>query len=440
MVERDFASLQVEVFGTTTPTHIQAPCFGAAVDLTSLQLTEAQQADLTKVLHLIGHRHPHLEFVPLFPAMAGILSTLCSARGAFACMEAIIRGGSSQTEPKDWPFFPQSRREGLIFGRIFEDLVLKFVPSVSRHLLKLLKDEAESSPQWHRLLSELFIGILPQHSILRILDSYVIEGYKVLFRFALAHVALRQHCLLHTNTCRDFFRELLAPVSDDPDAYAFKLLQKTAYNFKISRGILARSKNRHRKLSLDDFEDEDRAIMLQRTLPRLLRPSSFVSELDWASIWSWIPARFRILDLELVFTTAEHGYRLGTLFERAGDAEPLLILVETTDGNMFGAYLSRSLQNRSTRKFFGTGETCLFNLRPHPVVFRWDESHDNQQFIYGDENFLAIGCSAGKFGMWLDRDLNQVVSSACDTFRNPSLIEHESGWSDVYCVEVFKFH
>ena len=62
------------------------------------------------------------------------------------------------------------------------------------------------------------------------------------------------------------------------------------------------------------------------------------------------------------------------------------------------------------------GESFIFNLRPSAQVFPWHESHENQQFIYADENFLAIGCSSGKFGIWIDRDLNQVISSPCDTF------------------------
>lgn len=444
----------VECFGTTSPSHIQVPFFGSSVDLTPLKLSENQIQDLTKVLYLISHRHPHLEFIPIFPAIAAIFMSFFPDRIVFSLLEVIIKTGNSNTaEMKDWPFFPQNRRENLIFSRIFDDLLLKFFPNVSRHLSKLQLKDPEFNPRWNQLLSEFFIGILPISYIFKIFDAYLIEGYKVPLRFALAHVALQQQNILQCKTALEFYSSIMdcfnRPSVENVNSsissvgigepYPFKLLQKTAYSLKFSRNILVRFKNRHRKLSLDDFEEEDRVIMLQKPFPKLSKSSAFLTDQDWSNIWSWIPARFRILDLELVFVSSENGFRLSTLFEKANESEPLLLIIETTDGNIFGTYLSRSLRNRTSRKFFGTGETFIFNLRPTAQIFSWNESHDNQQFIYADENFLAIGCSSGKFGIWIDRDLNQVVSSPCDTFRNPSFIENESGWSDIYCIELYRF-
>jgi hypothetical protein len=456
MTEHEYDELLIECFGTTSPTHIQAPFFGSSVVLTPLRLNEIQIQDLTKLLYLIAHRHPQFEFIPIFPAIAAIFISFYPDRVVFSLLEVIIKTGNSSLEMKEWPFFPQNRRESLIFSKIFDDLLIKFVPNVSRHILKLQSREPEFNPRWNRLLSEFFIGILPNSYIYKIFDAYLIEGYKVPLRFALAHIALQQENLLKCQTAAEFQDCLMNCFSRPADninmygsngstgiahygPYPFKVLQKTAYSLKFSRNILARFKNRHRKLSLEDFEDGERAIMLQKPIPKLSRTSSFLTDQDWANIWSWVPARFRILDLELVFVSSEHGYRLGTLFEKSFDSEPLLLVIETTDGNIFGAYLSKSLRNRSSRKFFGTGETFIFNLRPTAQVYSWNETYENQQFIYADENFLAIGCSSGKFGIWIDRDLNQVVSSPCETFRNPSFIENETGWSDIYCLEAYRF-
>lgn len=446
----------MECFGTITPNHVQAPFFGSSLDLTPLRLTESQIHDLSILLYLIAYRHPHLEFVPIFPSIAAILMSFYPDRIVFPLLETIIKTGSSGTsnsELKEWPFFPQTRRETLIFGRIFDDLLIKFVPNVSRHILKIQAREPEFNPRWNRFLSEFFIGTLPNSYIYKIFDAYLVEGYKVPLRFALAHVALEQDNLLKCQTGAEFHDCLLncftkpsmetvtgsSGTTSGGFPYTYKVLQKTAYSLKFSRNILVRFKNRHRKLSLEDFEDNDRAIMLQKPLPKLSRSSQFLNDQDWANIWSWVPARFKILDLELLFVSSENGYRLGTLFEKASDFEPLLLVIETTDGNIFGAYLSKSLKNRSSRKFFGTGESFIFNLRPTAQIFHWNESYENQQFIYADENFLAIGCSSGKFGIWIDRDLNQVVSSPCDTFKNPSFIDNESGWSDIYCIELYRF-
>ncbi len=419
---------------------MQAPSFGASIDLQALDLEEEQLVELGRILYCIGHRFPHLEFIPILPAIGALLLRVYDPAMTLSCLDAFVKGVHGADEAKDWPFFPHSRRENLLFSRIFDDLLLKFVPNIHRHVSKLQKDEASFNPRWNRLLNDFFVGVMPVAYILRIFDSYVIEGYKVVIRYALAHVTLQQGLVLRARNADDYHRAMFPnPVMND-HFYPFKLLQKTAHSFKFSRNVLMRIKNRHRKLSLEDFEEGDKAIIMQKALPKLLnRPSSFVTDAEWSAIWSWIPARFKILDLEMVFTSAEHGHRLATLFDRVSDAEPLLLLVETTDGNIFGAYLSKSLRNRSSRKFFGTGETFPFILRPAPVNFPWHEEYENHQFIYADDNFLAVGCSAGKFGIWIEKDLNQVVSSPCDTFKNNSFIEHESGWSDIYCIEVYRF-
>lgn len=433
----------MDVFGSVNPSAVQAPSFGATLDLKPLELNEEQLLAVSRILYLVGHKFPHLEFIHILPAVAAVLKTVYPPSMTLSCLEAIIKSAHGTSEDfKDWPYLPHNRRESILFTRIFDELLLKFVPNIPRHVTKLQLIDVNFTPPWNRLLNELFIGLLPNNFILRIFDAYLVEGFKVIIRFALAHLHLQQHRLLRAKNAQEFNSVVfdVFKSGNEADRYPFKLLQKTAYSFKFSRSVLMRLKTRHRKLSWEDFEEGDKAIILQKPLPKLLnRPSAFVSDHEWSAIWSWVPSRFRILDLELIFTSSEHGHRLATLFERAADAEPLLILVETTDGNIFGAYLSRSLRNRSSRKFFGTGETFPFTLRPVPLQFPWNDSHDNQQFIYADENFLAIGCSSGKFGIWIDRDLNQVVSSPCDTFKNPSFIEHESGWSDIYCIEVYRF-
>ena len=140
-------------------------------------------------------------------------------------------------------------------------MLIKFAPNVSRHIIKIQLREPEFNPRWNRLLSEFFIGILPNSYIYKIFDAYIIEGYKVPLRFALAHIALQQDNLLKCQTEAEF-------------------------------------------------------------------------------------------------------------------------------------------------------NDCLMN---------------------------CFNRQADVANIWSDRDLNQVVSSPCETFRNPSFIENETGWSDIYCIEVYRF-
>jgi hypothetical protein len=437
-----YEALLAEAFGTARLPTGQTVTPSGELDFASINLSPEQAFSVIQVLHVLSRRHPQLEVVPIFPAICGILAVYYAPKDVYACLEAVIKqasAGSHYSASKDWPFFPHNRRESLIFNRIFEDLIGKFLPNLTRHVLRVQQGSPNFNPRWHRLLSDLFIGILPRTFVLRTFDCYLIEGFKVLIRFALAHLALLQPRILESKTAEDFFRIVFKSFSEAHEPYTFKLLQKTAFGFKFSRTILVRFKSRHRKWSLEDFEENDKVLMLQRPLPKVSRPSNFLTDSDWSHIWSWIPPRYKIMDLELVFVSSEQGHRLASLYEACEGEEPLILVVETTEGDVFGAYLSKSLRGRSTKRFFGTGETFLFSIRPNLAAFSWSDSHNNQQFIYGDQNFLAVGCSAGKFGIWLDRDLNQVVSSPCDTFKNPAFIDTETGWADIYCVEAYRF-
>lgn len=451
MAQDDYNVLLLEAFGASS---VPGASLISSPELTALHLSDEKMADLNMALLLMGHLNPQLELICIFPVAAALFSLYYDPWDVYGMMEAFLKHGSvinaqshAGVHGKEWPFYPNNRRELLVFGRIFEDLIEKHVPKVARHILKLQHLAADASTvgvPWGRLLSGLFVGILPLSFVLKIFDSYLVEGFKIIIKYGLAHILLLQERLIETFTFEDFanviFKSFDAHGIGDADMpFNFKTMQKTAFSFKFSRNLLIRFKNRHRKHSLEDFETADKAILLQKPLPKLNRPSTIVTDLEWLKIWGWVPSRHRISNLEVVFASTDHGHRLTALFEAASDSEPLLLVVETTDGNVFGAYLSKSLKNRTCRKFFGTGETFIFNLRPQIVVYPWQESSNNYHFIFADQNFLAVGCSGGKFGIWIDRDLNQVVSCACETFNNPPLVDHENGWSEIYSVELYRF-
>lgn len=73
--------------------------------------------------------------------------------------------------------------------------------------------------------------------------------------------------------------------------------------------------------------------------------------------------------------------------------------------------------------FDGTGETFLFQLRPQVQSFHW--TGENNFFYRVDNECLIIGSSMGKFGLWIDRDINKGRSQVCATFDNAPLATEE---------------
>jgi len=80
----------------------------------------------------------------------------------------------------------------------------------------------------------------------------------------------------------------------------------------------------------------------------VMRGSSMLSssDLDYSSlkaIWEVIPARFRHITPKPIFKTNRDGYSLKTLYERCEEHAPTLLLIRSTEGSVFGAYLSAPL-------------------------------------------------------------------------------------------------
>lgn len=432
------------VFGTETPTHFQPPCFGATICAQSLLGLDAGQVlDFKRILCIIAHNHPSLVYTPIIPVLVGLLLSWLEADQVLGCMASLIRGHAiPAAKRQDWSYFPLHRRDYLVFERVFEDLIHRFVPSVSKHIGRIQQEHRDYAPEWYRLLSELLLGIIPRPAVLRIMDAYLVEGYKVLLRFALAHLIRRQSAILASQTPAQVDEALFGAYGESQwnEQQEQRKLFKAAYAIHFSRTNINRYRSRNRKLSVGDFDTEDRLLIFHRPLPQLLHPSSFVREEEWAALWSWIPSRYRLLNLDLVYSSREHGRLLTTLYQRCATSEPLLLLIETHKGTAMGAYLSKSFQHRSGPTFYGTGECFLFSLRPRLAHYPWKTDSGSSSFISASDLFLACGTGGYDFGLWLDKYMNRVQSCRSTTYGNEPMVDARIPEDrEVYCVEVFRF-
>jgi len=133
-----------------------------------------------------------------------------------------------------------------------------------------------------------------------------------------------------------------------------------------------------------------------------------------------LPARHRQARWTLAYSTARHGMSLNTLMRRAQGRRPCVMVVKDMQGHVFGCYTSEAWHKH--HRYYGDGETFVFQLHPRPRAFLWDRESPqlNQFFQLGSEDAIALGGGSG-FALRVDGDLKWGSSRESTTFANPSL-------------------
>lgn len=140
------------------------------------------------------------------------------------------------------------------------------------------------------------------------------------------------------------------------------------------------------------------------------------------SLAAAVPARFRQARWTLLYSTGRDGISLQTMMRNAARKAPTVLVVRDFDKHVFGAYCSEAW--RLDKRFFGTGESFVFQLEPRAAVWYWwwrrMAKEPNDYFQWGSADHIAVG-GAGGYALWLDADLHSGLSRNSTTFGNDSL-------------------
>lgn len=149
-----------------------------------------------------------------------------------------------------------------------------------------------------------------------------------------------------------------------------------------------------------------------------------------------IPNRFKNRDWTLVYSTFEHGMLLSSIYNLMEDQGPFILVVKTTNGITFGAYLA-CLSLKSKNKYYGGGETFVFTFKNKKFEhYHW--SNKNEFLVYSSDSSLYIGGGDDtKPAIYLDEDFKRGSSNDCTTFDSPCLVDEKD--FKVFAVELWAF-
>eukprot|EP01112_Ceratiomyxa_fruticulosa_P016458 TRINITY_DN4981_c0_g1_i1.p1 TRINITY_DN4981_c0_g1~~TRINITY_DN4981_c0_g1_i1.p1 ORF type:complete len:818 (+),score=190.30 TRINITY_DN4981_c0_g1_i1:195-2648(+) len=130
------------------------------------------------------------------------------------------------------------------------------------------------------------------------------------------------------------------------------------------------------------------------------------------------PFKHRFSNWINLYSTSRHGISINTMYAKLRNKGPVVILIEDANHYVFGGFASESLH--TTQRYYGTGESFLFQLSPNINFYHWTRANDF--FILSMDDFISMGGGGtGRYGFWLDADFLKGSSGACDTFGSPCL-------------------
>jgi len=149
----------------------------------------------------------------------------------------------------------------------------------------------------------------------------------------------------------------------------------------IKTKVLSMSKDDYRNASIfsSSFEQDF-------PIPELIGPTEILTDDHREKLCSHLPARAEGYSWSLAFSTSQHGFSLNSLYRKMHKLEsPILIVIEDTERNVFGALTSCALH--VSDHFYGTGESLLYKFNPSFKVFlerRESLFHQRQSRESGD--------------------------------------------------------
>lgn len=251
---------------------------------------------------------------------------------------------------------------------------------------------------------------LPLTYCSRIVECWLVDGQKFLYRVALAMLSrFRQQCSSPVTLTSEKMFEFCSKLDMilEPKGGIEQLIKEAKSLTRISSVKIAKaSRKSEAKANLivesrmrkdnqtmrlynhgqtANYIQQPRQDMLNniivssRIAPRSFK-SSIVDNYELLDdLWQYIPERAAVKTVQVVFNSNNDGTSLQTFFSRVDPYEETIIIIRTIKNEVFGSYCSstwslRKTQAQSASKksyYFGNGETFLFTLQPKFSVYLW---------------------------------------------------------------------
>ncbi|KRX59777.1 TBC1 domain family member 24 [Trichinella sp. T9] len=433
---------------SVSPVFLTAP----GVLLCDYQLNEQGHKALIQLLTAVEHVRPDFTYIPILYPLCALFLHYMSDEEAFACMMKLF----SQSQK----FLIQTDISVSASKRTLLILLKKHAHKVYALMAKLVGPASDAEvisafSQWNRWI----FCDLPFSHLVRIVDCFLFEGQKVLYRSAVAILVMwykERVKEVHEKSgwSANYLASNISDFCKSIQATPKKLL-KVAFNLRNVKMSYIRRVQEENEMKLRTRDISLAEVASTQNLKNLLAQHHYFSVTMASQILeshlislliSWIPTRYHLVTPQKLFSASEDGRSFTRLWTKIENFYPTVILIQTTWKQVIiGAYCSEAWEMRkklSQLSYFGTGESFLFYFTPTPNVFPWVglkrpvQKHGEELFQCATATSLIIG-GGGNEGLSIRQTLERDTTNHCDTFDNPPLVPEKD--FEIEALEVFSF-
>ncbi|KFD71667.1 hypothetical protein M514_04225 [Trichuris suis] len=428
---------------SVTPVFLTAP----GVLLCDYQLNETGRLTLIQLLTAIEHARPDFTYIPILYPLCALFLHYMSDRDAFVCTMSLL----SQSQK----FLIQTDISVSAARRTLLILLRKHARKVYNLIERLIgsSDDATLIRVFSHWKQWIFCD-LPFSHLVRVLDCFLFEGQKVLYRVAISILVLwhreKAKELRDKTGWSEFY--IASDISAFCSTMKFspqKLLKlrnmKMSYIRRIQEENEMKLRKRDATLAEVASSQNLKSLLAEHHYFSVAMSSQILPSHLISLLISWIPTRYHLVTPQKLFSVVEDGRSFTTLWSKIEDCYPTVLLIQTTWKQVFGAYCSEAWVMRkrlSKLSYFGTGESFLFQFTPKAACFSWvglekpKVSHGEELFQCADATTLIVG-GGGNEGLSIRQTLERGSTNHCDTFNNPPLVPERD--FEIEAFEVFGF-
>ncbi|MEQ2200129.1 hypothetical protein XENOCAPTIV_023194 [Xenoophorus captivus] len=339
--ERDvYYDLTKKLFGDQKVSNHPVPEYMEDGEIPRYCLNKAGMNSVKKILLCLGNYFADMSYCPILPALVSLL--LHFSEDEAECFHSVSRLICYKDPNKRYidQTFLTYHASCMTFG----DLANR----CCRGIRKLIASSHQNLFEFYSDWIMWIFADLPFTYAIRVLDVYLLEGFKVLFRVALALLDLYKVSVSsRVADVEDFKTDMKRFVQSVARHCTAEQLLERAFQIPIAtRNELNLLFNANKNALMQKGVSTHQKRHTVETVDFNNFSSRVATGIEMRVIWAWIPERFALFSPVVLFHIGEHGRGLSSLYSHVEGHEPVVLIVKTMDeevnaysmlcNNMFG--------------------------------------------------------------------------------------------------------